>query len=92
MSIARSLKVKADEAEEAKKELELSQTAFLGYKEARKKEDVQVKELVDEIKAKNAQDAEDVKRIQEENDRLRLENGKLKKELDSCPPEEEVLS
>lgn len=46
MSITQSLKVKADEAEVTKKELELMQTAYSGYREARKKEDVRMKELV----------------------------------------------
>lgn len=85
MFIAQSLKVKADEVEVLKKELEGTQAAFLGYKEARKREDIRVKELVEEIKAKNVQAADDARK-------LRAENERLKKELDNRPSEEEVLS
>lgn len=91
MSIAQSLKVKADEIEVIKKELELTQTAFSGYNEAQKKEDIRLKELVDEIKSKNTQVAEEARKIREENTRLQAENANLKKELDSRPSQEEVL-
>lgn len=84
MTIAQSLKVKAEEAEVLKNELEGTQAAFKAYKEAQQKEDIRVKGLVDDIMAKQTRAAEDVRLLQEQND-------KLKKELASRLTEEEVL-
>lgn len=84
MTIVQSLKVKAEEADVLKKELEGTQAAFKAYKETQQKEDRRVKELVDDIRAKQTCAAEDVKLLREKND-------KLKKELASHPKEGEML-
>lgn len=51
-----------------------------------------MKKLVDEIKSKNAQAADDIRKLREENERLKVVNSKLEKELENRPSVEEILS
>lgn len=73
MSITHSLDVKAEEDDVLKKELEGTQAAFNAYEDAWEVEDPRVKELVDDIKAKQARATDNVRVLRRENERLKKE-------------------
>lgn len=85
VSIAQNLRVKTDEVDVAKTELEKTQLAFKSYKEAKERDDANFKKLFADLKDKQVQLDNDVRELWEENDRL-------KKELENRPTEEDLLS
>lgn len=100
VSIAKYLKVKADEAEVLRAEMEQTKISRQSFGKNREDEDVRVKELVDDLHDKQTQAAEDVRNMRAEVNRLKEELSRrpseeeverLKKELADRPMEEEVL-
>lgn len=73
VTIAQSLKVKAEEVKVLRRELEGTQAAFKAYKEAQLQEDIRVKALVDDIRYKQVRAVEEVHLMREDNDRLKKE-------------------
>lgn len=100
VSIAKTLKAKADESEVLKTELERTQSCYQSLRQSREAEDLRVQEFVNDLQDKQSRAADDVRDILAEVYKLKQELSKrpseeefkkLKEELANRPSEEEVL-